>query len=66
MWKNGNIHERVKFLRKELDEVQYVLDRDPKNMELREEECAILKTFNNATLDEELFLKQKAKVAWLN
>ncbi|GJS41527.1 reverse transcriptase domain-containing protein [Tanacetum coccineum] len=61
----GNLHDRVKKLRHELDEVQIALDRDPSNMLLREEEAAYLSSFNEAILNEEMFLKQKSKVEWL-
>nr|GEW69908.1 hypothetical protein [Tanacetum cinerariifolium] len=61
----GNIFENVKSLRYELDEVQRALDSDPSNSILREEEAAYLKAFNDATLIEDQFLCQKAKVDWL-
>ncbi|GKF83336.1 hypothetical protein Tco_0244992, partial [Tanacetum coccineum] len=51
----GNLHNRVSNLRVELDEVQKALDL----------EAVYLKAFNEATLDEERFLQQKAKVEWL-
>lgn len=35
MWKASNLHERVTVLRKELDEIQLSVDRDPDNQELR-------------------------------
>ncbi|GJR89610.1 uncharacterized protein Tco_0213621 [Tanacetum coccineum] len=62
----GNLHNRVSNLRVELDEVQKALDLDPFNATLREEEAVYLKAFNEATLDEERFLQQKAKVEWLH
>ena len=49
----------------ELDEVQKSLDKDPTNPVLREEEAVYLEVLKNALLDEERFLKQKAKVDWL-
>ncbi|GKB74189.1 hypothetical protein Tco_0935601 [Tanacetum coccineum] len=61
----GNIHERVKRLRYELDEVQKVLDKNPASSSLRDEEAVYLDAFNQATLDEERYLKQKAKIEWL-
>lgn len=51
--------------RKELDRVQDKLDRNPNVIEIREDESVLLKAFNNAMLDDEIFLKQKAKVLWL-
>lgn len=65
MWKNGNLHARAKRLRGELDDIQYALDKNPDNKELRLKESSILKAFNDACLDEELFLQQKAKIKWL-
>ncbi|GJT17758.1 hypothetical protein Tco_0876464 [Tanacetum coccineum] len=50
----------------ELDEVQKALDFDPSNSVLREEEAIYVQAFNNAKLDEERFLKQKAKIKWLD
>lgn len=41
------------------------LDKSPDSNELRYEESVYLKAFNEAVLDEELFLKQKSKIAWL-
>ncbi|GJX41720.1 hypothetical protein Tco_0256710 [Tanacetum coccineum] len=65
LYDHGNIYENVKKLRHELDEAQKALDSDPNNIELREEEAAYLKAFNDALLMEERFLMQKAKVEWL-
>ncbi|PWA59001.1 RNA-directed DNA polymerase, eukaryota, Reverse transcriptase zinc-binding domain protein [Artemisia annua] len=62
----GNLHERVDRLRKELDEVQKAIDKDPFNSALREEHAHYLITFKEATLDEERFLKQKSKIHWLH
>ncbi|GJV42095.1 RNA-directed DNA polymerase, eukaryota, reverse transcriptase zinc-binding domain protein [Tanacetum coccineum] len=38
---------------------------DPFNIRLREIEAANVVAFNQAVLDEEMFLKQKAKISWL-
>ncbi|GJU15438.1 sodium/hydrogen exchanger 6 [Tanacetum coccineum] len=65
LYDQGNLHDRVKRLRFELDEVQKALDKDPSNPMLREEEDLYLHSFNEALLAEERFLKQKAKVNWL-
>ncbi|GJU50601.1 putative RNA-directed DNA polymerase [Tanacetum coccineum] len=62
---HGNLHDRVNRLRVELDEVQKDLDRDPDNSILRDEESVYVKAFSEAQLDEERFLKQKAKIDWL-
>ncbi|GJU63647.1 RNA-directed DNA polymerase, eukaryota, reverse transcriptase zinc-binding domain protein [Tanacetum coccineum] len=65
LYDHGNLHENVNKLRHELDTVQIALDRDPNNIELQEEEAAYLLAFNEASLLEENFLMQKAKVEWL-
>ncbi|GJR70349.1 RNA-directed DNA polymerase, eukaryota, reverse transcriptase zinc-binding domain protein [Tanacetum coccineum] len=65
LYDKGNLHENVKKLRHELDEVQKSLDGDPSNLLLREEEAAYLKAFQDALIEEERFLFQKAKVEWL-
>ncbi|GJV43032.1 hypothetical protein Tco_1427568 [Tanacetum coccineum] len=62
---HGNLHERVNKLRIELDVVQKELDLNPTDSYLREEENVYLKAFNEAKLNEERFLKQKAKIDWL-
>ncbi|GJU43506.1 hypothetical protein Tco_1200772 [Tanacetum coccineum] len=54
------------MLRAELDEVQKALDLDPSNSTLRDEEALYLQAFDEAKLDEERFLKQKAKIDWLD
>nr|XP_043630425.1 uncharacterized protein LOC122601751 [Erigeron canadensis] len=51
-----------KFLRSELDAAQRDLDKNPSNVQLREEHAAYLQAFNDVVIDEERFLKQKAKV----
>ncbi|GKE20061.1 putative RNA-directed DNA polymerase, partial [Tanacetum coccineum] len=61
----GNLHEKVNRLRTELDEVQKALDVNPADNNLRDEECAYVQAFNEAKIDEERFLKQKAKADWL-
>ncbi|GJU43577.1 hypothetical protein Tco_1200843 [Tanacetum coccineum] len=61
----GNLHYRVSNLRLELDEVQKALDQNPDDVSLRDEEAVYVQAFNNAKLDEERFLKEKAKVEWL-
>ncbi|GJX97868.1 protein LAZ1, partial [Tanacetum coccineum] len=61
----GNLHEWVNLLRVELDTVQRALDANPMDTNLRDEEAIYLNALNEAKLDEERFLKQKAKVEWL-
>nr|GEV62553.1 hypothetical protein [Tanacetum cinerariifolium] len=64
-YNTGHLHERVVKLQHELDEVQKALDGDPEDPILREEEATYLQAFNEAKLDEERFLKQKAKIEWM-
>ncbi|GJT85208.1 hypothetical protein Tco_1066925 [Tanacetum coccineum] len=61
----GNLHDRVNKLRFELDEVQKALDLNPNDLSLREDEAVYVQAFSEAKLDEERFLKQKAKIEWL-
>ncbi|GJS32607.1 uncharacterized protein Tco_0530989 [Tanacetum coccineum] len=49
----------------ELDAVQTALDGNPNDLILCEEEATYLSAFNDAKLDEERYLRQKAKVEWL-
>ncbi|GJW85216.1 RNA-directed DNA polymerase, eukaryota, reverse transcriptase zinc-binding domain protein [Tanacetum coccineum] len=62
---HGNLHDRVNKIRIELDEAQKAIDMDPSSSVLREEHAHYLLAFKEAHLDEEHFLKQKAKVEWL-
>ncbi|GJZ89579.1 RNA-directed DNA polymerase, eukaryota, reverse transcriptase zinc-binding domain protein [Tanacetum coccineum] len=62
----GNLHDRVNKLRIELDEFQKAVDLDPQNSSIRDEKAIYLQAFNEALIDEERFLKQKAKIDWLN
>ncbi|KAK9071869.1 hypothetical protein SSX86_008299 [Deinandra increscens subsp. villosa] len=61
----GNLAERVKFLRKELGRIQEALVADNSSQDLRDEELIYLHALKDAEEDEELFLKQKAKIDWL-
>ncbi|GKA88532.1 RNA-directed DNA polymerase, eukaryota, reverse transcriptase zinc-binding domain protein [Tanacetum coccineum] len=65
-WKNGNLIDKVKKLKKELDEVQMNIDKDPQNGLLREQGVAILQEYSIALKDEEKLMFQRAKVEWLN
>nr|GEU88108.1 hypothetical protein [Tanacetum cinerariifolium] len=65
MHNHGNLHERVNQLKLELDEVQKALDRDPSNSHIRDEEVVYVQDFNEAKIDEERFMRQKAKIDWL-
>ncbi|GKA35928.1 hypothetical protein Tco_0722419 [Tanacetum coccineum] len=63
---NGNLHEQIKNLIIELNVVQTALDGNPDDAILRDEEAVYLSAFNEAKLDEERYLKQKAKIDWLD
>ncbi|GJU29253.1 trichome birefringence-like protein 3 [Tanacetum coccineum] len=63
---HGNLHIRVNKLRVELDTVQKALDLNPNDVNLRDEEAVYVQAFVEAKLDEERFLKQKAKIRWLD
>ncbi|GJX80944.1 hypothetical protein Tco_0329093 [Tanacetum coccineum] len=65
LYEHGNLHNNVKQLRIELDQVQRDLDLDPFNSTLREEEAIYVHAFKDAVVMEERFMKQKAKVEWL-
>ncbi|GJS03919.1 hypothetical protein Tco_0320427 [Tanacetum coccineum] len=63
---HGNLHDRVNKLRVELDTVQKALDLNPNDVNLRDEEAVYVQAFTEAKIDEERFLKQKAKIEWLD
>nr|GEV86081.1 hypothetical protein [Tanacetum cinerariifolium] len=64
-WKNGNLFDNVKKLKKELDEVQTKIDADPTNSHIRKKGVSLFKEYNLALEDEEKLLLQKTKVDWL-
>nr|GEW08479.1 hypothetical protein [Tanacetum cinerariifolium] len=61
---HGILHDRVKALRNEVDEIQKALDCNPLDNNLCKEEAAYVSSFIDAKLDEEYFLKKKAKIEW--
>ncbi|GJZ58864.1 putative RNA-directed DNA polymerase [Tanacetum coccineum] len=65
LFEKGNLHDNVVRLRQKLDDTQELLDKDPYNVSLRENEARYVNEFNKAALMEERFLKQKAKIQWL-
>ncbi|GKC12144.1 polypyrimidine tract-binding protein homolog 2 isoform X1 [Tanacetum coccineum] len=65
LYEKGNLHANVSRLRTKLDSFQSLLNMDPFNASLREEEALCVVEFNQAALMEERFLKQKAKINWL-
>ncbi|XP_071688671.1 uncharacterized protein [Rutidosis leptorrhynchoides] len=65
MWSKGNIHDRVIKLHTELYATQAALDINPNSIQLRIAEKSKLQAFNEALLEDNRFLKQKAKVECL-
>ncbi|XP_021979802.1 uncharacterized protein LOC110875918 [Helianthus annuus] len=65
LFKQGNLHERVKLLRTKLDDIHMAIDANPSDTTLRDSESKCLQEFQAASYDEECFLKQKAKADWL-
>ncbi|GJZ67450.1 RNA-directed DNA polymerase, eukaryota, reverse transcriptase zinc-binding domain protein [Tanacetum coccineum] len=63
--KNGNVFNKVRFLKTELERVQSSLDRDPLSANLREEEMVYVSAYKEDCIDEERVLKQKSKIEWL-
>ncbi|GJZ76220.1 RNA-directed DNA polymerase, eukaryota, reverse transcriptase zinc-binding domain protein [Tanacetum coccineum] len=63
--KNGDVCEKVRKLKVELDRVQEALSRDPSSAYLREEELVYSESYRRAVSDEELLMKQKSKIQWL-
>nr|XP_043615879.1 uncharacterized protein LOC122587779 [Erigeron canadensis] len=63
--KQGNLHTRVDNLRRELDMVQSAIEKDAMDQLLRDKEATLLNEFKEPQLDEKNFLKQKAKMEWL-
>ncbi|XP_022040602.1 uncharacterized protein LOC110943154 [Helianthus annuus] len=61
----GNLHNRVKEVRLQLDVIQKAIDDNPLDLVLRESEARCIQEFNTVSYDEECFLKQKAKTEWL-
>nr|GEV32451.1 hypothetical protein [Tanacetum cinerariifolium] len=57
--KNGDVCEKVRKLKVELDRVQEALSRDPSIVYLREEELVYSESYRRAVTDEELLMKQK-------
>ncbi|KAJ9557074.1 hypothetical protein OSB04_011688 [Centaurea solstitialis] len=62
----GDISRRVSVLKTELDVIQVACDLNPSNPELLQDLAHLLVAYEQALLDENTFLKQRAKVKWLN
>ncbi|KAK1406315.1 hypothetical protein QVD17_41609 [Tagetes erecta] len=56
---------QVANLRKELEDLQKMIDASPFDSSLKDKESICMKEFVEASSDEESFIKQKAKVNWL-
>ncbi|XP_021979685.1 uncharacterized protein LOC110875793 [Helianthus annuus] len=65
LFQQGNLHKKVQELREKLDQIQRELDSNPASLIIREEETSTRRSYQEALLDEERFLKQKSKVDWL-
>ncbi|XP_022033482.1 uncharacterized protein LOC110935402 [Helianthus annuus] len=66
LFRQGNLHKKVETSRLKLDTIQRRIDLEPHNADVRNEEASISRDLQEALLDEERFLKQKAKVDWLS
>ncbi|KAJ0029909.1 hypothetical protein Pint_13654 [Pistacia integerrima] len=55
--KQGDLNHKVVIIRKEVENIQKVLDLDPRNEDLRETEVVFSGVFRMTLLDEERFLK---------
>ncbi|KAJ9557121.1 hypothetical protein OSB04_011735 [Centaurea solstitialis] len=62
----GNLTVKVADLKVELDVIQLACDLDPFNAELKEDLETLRVAYIQACRDECVFMKQRAKVQWLN
>ncbi|GKD21730.1 putative reverse transcriptase domain-containing protein [Tanacetum coccineum] len=62
----GNLFDNVEKLGRDLASIQASLVSNPISNDLREAKLALLKAYKVALKDEELFLRQKAKIIWLS
>ncbi|GJZ52154.1 RNA-directed DNA polymerase, eukaryota, reverse transcriptase zinc-binding domain protein [Tanacetum coccineum] len=62
---NGDVYEKFRKLKVDLDRVQFALNKDPSSVHLKEEESIYTVAYKSALLDEELLLRQKSKIQWL-
>ncbi|GJV55861.1 RNA-directed DNA polymerase, eukaryota, reverse transcriptase zinc-binding domain protein [Tanacetum coccineum] len=60
-WKNGNLNEKVKKLKKTLDDIQTSIEKDPYNDSLRKIGVDTLGEYSVALEDEEKLMFQRAK-----
>ncbi|KAJ9536684.1 hypothetical protein OSB04_un000157 [Centaurea solstitialis] len=61
----GDISKRTADLKVELDAVQIACDLDPTNAELMEDLAHIYLAYEKSLMDEDTYLRQRAKVTWL-
>ncbi|GJU19094.1 RNA-directed DNA polymerase, eukaryota, reverse transcriptase zinc-binding domain protein [Tanacetum coccineum] len=61
-----NLNEKVKKLKKALDDIQNSIDKDPYNDSLRKIGVDTLGEYSIALEDEEKLMFQRAKVQWMN
>ncbi|KAJ9535818.1 hypothetical protein OSB04_un001029 [Centaurea solstitialis] len=61
----GDVSKRVSDLKVELEAIQIACDMDPANIELMEDLAHVYLAYEKALLDEDSYLRQRAKVAWL-
>ncbi|GKB59295.1 RNA-directed DNA polymerase, eukaryota, reverse transcriptase zinc-binding domain protein [Tanacetum coccineum] len=60
-WQNGNLVDKVKRLKNDLDEIQMKIDKNPYDKLHRENGVAVLKDYSIALEDEEKLVFQRAK-----
>ncbi|XP_022042279.1 uncharacterized protein LOC110944943 [Helianthus annuus] len=63
MYKQGNLHEKVKVAQKMLDECQQLLDSNPDNKELMNNQDRLLQGYKDAVRDEALF-RRSIGLSW--
>ncbi|KAI3770929.1 hypothetical protein L6452_02077 [Arctium lappa] len=62
----GNLERKVVNLKVELDAVQSMCDSDLFNETIREDLARLLLVYQQARMDEEAAIRQRAKIRWLN
>ncbi|GKB92869.1 RNA-directed DNA polymerase, eukaryota, reverse transcriptase zinc-binding domain protein [Tanacetum coccineum] len=65
-WKKGNLFQYVKKLEDELKKAQVEVEANPNCKVIKEKLSNVLQEYNQAIIDEEKLLAQKAKVKWLS
>ncbi|KAJ9535362.1 hypothetical protein OSB04_un001524 [Centaurea solstitialis] len=62
---HGDVFERVRSIRCEVEKVQSDIDCDPESGDLRCEGAVLIKNLKDALVDEECVLRQRSKIQWL-